>query len=146
MNPEFEEKLKTYLSSMIEVVFEYVGNNKEEVDEIYIFCSTEESLFFQFFYSINGQIVKKHKVNDLLILKCDTSKERQFSVLDIGMEDLSGIVSLFNGSQKDVPKSIKISYKPLTKEMDTHFIYDNRLIGTDLMEENLVEDWISLLI
>jgi hypothetical protein len=56
---------------------------------------------------------------------------------------LEAIASLFKRENKEVPKLIKITYYPSTQKMNTDFSYDNRLIGTELMGEDLVMQWIE---
>lgn len=51
------------ITSMVEACFEYVKWNKEDVTDIFIFCSAEAGLFLTWFYRIGGKIVKKHMIN-----------------------------------------------------------------------------------
>lgn len=141
--PEIENRLIPEIKSMIEIAFEYAGFNDQEIDKIYIFNSTEESIFFHFFYRINGQIVKKHKINDCLNTNCDTSPERQSSALNIGMDNLKTIIELFKEKKLEVPKRIKIEYSIKTNKMSSNYYYDNKLLDTDLMEEDLMKEWMK---
>lgn len=126
---------------MVEISFEYVEWNEQEVDSIHILCSTEESIFFTFFYSINGNVVARHKVNGYLNKKADITKSLQSAADKIGIKDLQNIIALFTDNNQEVPNLIKISYYPPTKKFETDFDYKKRLTGTDLMEEDLVEEW-----
>lgn len=145
MNKETESQIVANIKSMIEISFEYAGWNKDEIDAIYIFCSTEESFFFTFFFSVKGLIVERHKINDHLTRKCNTSIEQQFATDKIGGENLQKIVDLFKTEEEEVPSSIRVVYHPSTEKMNVKFDYQKRIEGTDLMEEDLVEDWISSL-
>ena len=145
MKSKFDVKLNEYLKSMIEVSFEYIGWNKEEVDSIHILCSTEESIYFHFFYSIGGNILERHKVNNYLKVKCNDSEEHQIAADNIGISDLEQIISLFKAENREIPFSIKITYLPATNKMESIFDYESKLLGSDLMEEDLLQQWIKSL-
>lgn len=143
--PEIESRLIPEIKSMIEIAFEYAGFNEQEVDDIYIFNSTEEGHFFHFFYGINGQIVKKHKINEVIKTKCDTSPEQQSAALAIGMKSLKSIVNLFTEKHLEVPKRIQVEYSIRTHHMKSNYFYDNKLLNTDLMDVDLMNEWIETL-
>jgi hypothetical protein len=82
---EFDNLLWQHITEMIEGAFEFIGNNKEEVDMIYIYGSMEnQNPFFNLFFGINGTIIKIHKVNSVLNRKVDVSDNAMFHQHDIG--------------------------------------------------------------
>lgn len=145
MNNQVTHRIKSHIKSMIEISFEYTGWNKEEVDHIFIFCSTEESLFFTVFYSINGILTERHRINEFLKKKCNTSELQQFAVDKIGLDNLEMIVSCFKTNSLEIPTVLKITYIPLSKEFNFEFDYQANLTGNDLIEEDLVEMWMKSL-
>lgn len=136
----FELSLNKIIKSMVEISYEFADRSKE-IDFIYIFCSIEESVFFTFFYKINGVLVKRHKLNDFLNKSCDVSPERQFAADDIGHSDLYALQALFEDENKDKPLSIKISYNTKTSKFSTDFIYEKLLMDSEYGVQDLVEDW-----
>lgn len=68
---------------------EYVDNR---ADDIYIYCSCENTYFFNVFYKVNGRIVHKHQPNEAQPGgNYDVSRERQRSMLCIGIDILENI-------------------------------------------------------
>lgn len=64
---KFDEEFQRLSTEMVEVAFEYVDRNSEEVDNIYIYASMEnEMYFYNVFYQINNTIVEKEFVNNVL--------------------------------------------------------------------------------
>jgi hypothetical protein len=109
---------------MVEIAFEYVGRNKEEVDCIYIYASMEDdSIFYNTFYSIKGNIVKAHKVNDYLSNNPATP-EMNKKLLKIGTDFLDETSELFENHNREVPTLMKMTYKPKTKTFDNDIHYE----------------------
>lgn len=142
---KFDKKFNDHIKSMVEVSFEYVGWNEKEIDHIYIFGSTEESSFFTFFYSIKGNIVERHKVNDYLVQKCNIKPSQQTAADMIGLKDLIAIMELFEKYKKEVPTILKIRYDTHSTKVDTNLSYEKRLIGTELGPADLLSEWIESL-
>ncbi len=71
---------------------EYV---EDRADKVYVYASCEEGMISgKFFYLINNQYVKCHKVNDALKIgeeRYDVSPGRMFKVLQIIGEDIEKI-------------------------------------------------------
>ena len=61
----FESGYEKLTKELVELCFEYVKYDSKNVEEIFIFFSTEfETIWFNVFYKINNQILEKHKVGD----------------------------------------------------------------------------------
>ena len=127
MENEFETQLNRHIKSMIEISFEFVDWNENEIERIYVLCSTEGSNFFTFFYSIRGVIVKRHLVNSYLKKKCNVEPAKQISSDRIGLKDLRSIVDLFKLYDKEIPMLIKIDFNILTSNMNMELSYEKRL-------------------
>jgi len=141
----FEELVNEKFKSMLEAAFEYSDFNEEEIKLIYVFCSLEEGFYYDFFYRIGGEIVKKHLINDFLISKCNDSDEQQLAAVDIGLNDLIELEKLFIENEKDLPTQIKIKYVVKDQSIDTDMVYSQNLIGTNKDDLELRNEWIESL-
>src|SRR4051794_21091325 len=104
---EFDKRFQELYTQMVEIAFEFVSRNKEEVDKIYIFGSMEgNNLFYNVFYKINGKLVKIHKINVVSARQYDTSRERMFALLKLGNEYLESTVKLFKEDNRQIPTLI----------------------------------------
>jgi len=57
---KFDQEFQRLTTEMVEVGFEYIGRNKEEVDNVYIYASMEDEMYFyNLFYKINNIVVEK---------------------------------------------------------------------------------------
>lgn len=64
MNKVFEDFFSELQADMVSICLEYVSNN---ADTIFIYCSFEEKVISSdFFFLINGKVVRKNKLNDAL--------------------------------------------------------------------------------
>lgn len=123
----FDTELQRLTSEMVEISFEFVNRNTDEVDRIFIYGSMEGySLFFKVFYQINGQLVGMHKVNDLLEKPCDTSRDRMFKLLGLGNDYLKEIDELFKSDDREVPTYMKMIYEPKSGAFDNEIRYENQ--------------------
>jgi hypothetical protein len=143
---EFDRELNKLFKSMIEVAFEYVNFNEEEVKIIYIFCSLEEGYYFDFFYNINNTIVKKHQVNEVLEKKSKITDEKQLAALDIGLAEIAILEKLFKDDNNEIPKQVKLNYSISEDKYISNISYEQKLIGTEKMDTDLRDDWIKELI
>ena len=84
---EFDEKFRELYTNMVEIAYEYVNGNKEEVDDIYIYGSIEAGdFYYKSFYKINGQIVKMNNVNTVSTMQYDASRDRMIALMCQGIE------------------------------------------------------------
>src|SRR5690625_190159 len=86
---EFEDRFSELQADMISICMEYV---EDRADKVYVYASCEEGVISsRFFYLINNQYVKSHKVNDAVEngdKKYDVSPQRGFMVLRIINENI----------------------------------------------------------
>jgi hypothetical protein len=127
MVKSFEVSFVELQSDMVNICLEYV-NGKAEL--IYIYCSFEHnSLTSNVFYSINNILVKKHKLNDVIIIGdkasvYDTSIEWQRLLIKNINKDIEKINDLCKKHGKPMPTEIKIIYDVGNKNMKAEYQYD----------------------
>ncbi|WP_226669733.1 immunity protein YezG family protein [Metabacillus litoralis] len=121
----FEDRFSELQADMISICMEYI---KERADKVYVYASCEETVISsKFFYLINNQYVKPHKVNDALANgdeSYDVSSERQFMVLDILNEDIEKIKELCFEYEKDMPTEMKLIYDVKSGKFKAEYKYD----------------------
>lgn len=140
---EFDVELRGLFKSMLDIAFEYVNFNDKEVTEIYVFCSTEISLYFTFFYRIHETVLDRHLINEKLHKKCDISSDKQFEADDFGLIDLNKFVALFKSAGREVPTIIKLSFSVVNQKFDTNLSYDHLLANSELMATDLSDQWLE---
>ena len=85
----FEEEMTELQSDMVDICNEY---SKGLADKIFIYVSYEGLLNTDYFYSINGDIIERHKLNTSGInADFDVSVDCQKQVLNILKEDVHKI-------------------------------------------------------
>lgn len=93
---EFDAKFQKLTTEIVEIAFEFINYNDEEVDIIFVYGSMENlNPFFNLFYKINGTLIELHKINSVLKKQCDASSDKMFDLLDLGVEYLEKIAELF---------------------------------------------------
>lgn len=142
MKKTFEDYFSTLQTDMVAIALEYVDN---QADKIYIYCSYEPTMYsFNVFYEISGEIVHKHKLNDLSesTYQYDISKERQRTLLKIGTENLKSIHSYCKEFNQEMPTEMKLCYDVQRNKLEGKYRYD--LIYThddDLLPMNIFNQW-----
>lgn len=122
---EFDTEFQKLCTSMVEASFQYVSNNSEEVDTIYIYGSCENrNPFFNVFFRINGTLVNIHKVNTVSMQRYVVSDDTMFGLLDEGVECLDEMIRLFQQDQREVPTLMKMTYHPKTGAFNNDVLYD----------------------
>jgi hypothetical protein len=122
---EFNEKFRDLFSGMIQVAFEYVNRNTEEVDAVYVYVAMEgPSNFYNIFYKINNQFVEMHEVNSVSNIQYDTAVKRMMDVLKLGTGDVAEMRALFEEFQGQVPTQMKMIFEPKTDKFDNDISYD----------------------
>lgn len=109
---------------MIDIAFEFVNHNNEEVNGIYLYASMEGGCSYNVFYNIDGQLVKLHKVNTVLKKQCDISGERMFRLLNHGNGYLKEMIDLFQRDNREVPTLMQLVYAPATGKPDNKISYE----------------------
>ncbi|MDN3693552.1 hypothetical protein QWZ06_15295 [Chryseobacterium tructae] len=143
MSP-FDTEFQKYLAELVETGFEFVNNNSEEVDAVYIIGLIESGYFYKAFYEINGYLVKSHKVNDVSDMQYDIGDEKSFGMLKKGNQILKDIEKLFKNDGREVPGMLKLSYHPKTDKFNSDFSYDKTFINHKTRTaQDVYEEWFT---
>ena len=125
MGKVFGDHFVELQTDMIAVCLEYA---EEKADKIYIYCSFEDMVIScDFFYCINGNIVKKHKLNDAVndeSFRYDTSVARQKATLDIITDDIKSIYRLCKECKREMPTEIRLIYDVKKNSVMAEYRYD----------------------
>ena len=124
MKKVFEDFFSELQADMVSICLEYAEKNAEV---IYIYCSAESNMIAcQFFFKINGTVVKKNKLNDTVTngFRYDVSLGRQKAVMKILTEDVGKIVALCNEYGRDKPTEIKLIYNVKKNSLEAKYKYD----------------------
>lgn len=145
MSKVFEDYFSELQGDMVSICLEYVEN---KADKIYIYCSFEEGVIScDFFYCINGKVVRKHKLNDAINVELgkfeyDTSVERQKGAMNIINDDIEKLYKICNEYKKEMPTEIKLIYdvpkNSLTAEYKYDLVYSNDTIKT---ADDIAMEW-----
>jgi hypothetical protein len=126
MKKVFEDYLSELQADMVSTCFEYA---EKRTDKIYIYCSHEHGFITcDFFYCVNGSIVRKHElndVNDTQDFNYDTSGKRQSIALCAIIENIKKIAELCKAYEKDVPTEIKLIYNVKKSSLNVTYEYDS---------------------
>uniref|UniRef100_A0AB33JHZ4 DUF600 domain-containing protein n=2 Tax=unclassified Prevotella TaxID=2638335 RepID=A0AB33JHZ4_9BACT len=142
MNNNFDNDFHSLLTEIVELAFEYVDNNIDEVDAVYAIGLIEEGYFFKTFYKINGQLAKSHKVNDISKKQYDISSTRAFNLLNLGNEILMKIENLFMNCNREIPTILKLVYFPKTGNFESYFGYERNFShSTTKTAQDIYEEW-----
>ncbi|MEB5480469.1 DUF600 domain-containing protein [Shouchella clausii] len=125
MSKIFEDKFSELQADMVAICLEYVENRAEK---IFIYGSFEEKVISSdFFYCINGKVVRKHKLNDAINNPIDfqynTSGERQSGVLNILNNNIKKMIKLCEEYNREMPSEIKLIYNVVNNNLKADFKY-----------------------
>ena len=145
MKKEFEDYFSDIQSDMVAITLEYVESRAEK---IYVYCSVEENVVSSgFFYKINGQIVKKNKLNNILQQGeslYDVSIDRQKAAVNIINDDIKKLMKLCTEYEKDMPTQIKIIYDIGANSLNADYRYDLVFSGTSTKSAfDILEEWVE---
>ena len=129
MSKVFEDYFSELQADMVSICLEYVN---DRADKIYIYCSHEKGIISSyFFYCINGKVVKKHKLNDALVITnekdnfvYDTSGERQGAVLKIINSNIEKIIQVCKEYKVEMPTEMKLIYDVGKNSLKADYKYD----------------------
>lgn len=125
MGKVFEDFFTELQTDMISICLEYA---EERAEMIYIYCSYEAGMISSdFFYKINGNIVKKNKLNDAIVdggKPYDVSVDRQKGAIDIITDNIISINKLCQKYHKDMPTQIKLIYDVSQNKVQADYRYD----------------------
>ena len=77
MGKMLEDYFSEIQADMVSICLEYV---EKRAEKIYIYCSFEDGMISSgFFYKVNSKIVKKNKLNDVIV---DGQKNMMYQYLD----------------------------------------------------------------
>lgn len=127
MTKAFEDNFSEFQADMVAICLEYASNR---VDEIYIYCSSEEKVISSnFFFRINGMLVRKHKLNDVAnfgtdVFTYNTSGYRQRVALKIINENIEKIIELCKEFDRKMPTEMKLIYNVKRNSLVADYKYD----------------------
>ncbi|WP_249872884.1 DUF600 domain-containing protein [Oceanobacillus saliphilus] len=126
MSKIFEDKFSELQADMVAICLEYVESRAEK---IFIYCSFEAKVISSdFFYCINGKVVRKHKLNDAINnpidFQYDTSGERQSGVLNILNNNIKEMIKLCEEYNREMPSEIKLIYNVVNNSLKADYKYD----------------------
>ena len=144
MHNNFDNDFQGLLTEIVELSFEYVDNNVDEVDTVYTIGLIEKGYFFKTFYKINGQLAKSHKINEVSKKQYDISSTRAFNLLTLGNEILMKIEKLFVDYDREIPTILKLVYFPKTGSFESYFGYEKTFSNsTTKTAQDVYEEWYS---
>ncbi len=136
----FDAKFQELFTNMVEIAFEYVNRNKDEIDAVYVYGSMEnKEFFYNNFYKISGHIIKRHKINTVSSQQYDLSSERTFAMLNMGNKYLEETAHLFSDAGREVPTLMKMIFYPKTGKFQNDVSYE--LQYSNDPEKTSVEDF-----
>lgn len=142
MNTEFDKAFQELFTELIELAFDFVDNNTNEVDAVYVIGLIEKGYFFKTFYKINNVLVKSHKVNTVSKAQYDISNTRAFGLLHSGNETLKKIEELFSHNNRDVPTMLKLIYFPKTGKFESNLSYETTFSNSNSKTaQDVYEAW-----
>jgi hypothetical protein len=127
MTKTFEDSFSEFQADMVLICLEYASNR---VDEIYIYCSSEGKVISSnFFFRINGMLVRKDKLNVAINFGSDgftynTSADRQRVALKIINENILKIIELCKEFNRKMPTEMKLIYNVKRNSMVADYKYD----------------------
>ncbi|MEN2667813.1 DUF600 domain-containing protein [Listeria aquatica] len=138
----FEEYFTDLQADMVSICLEY---SEKKVEKIYIYGSIENNTTaFNVFFESKGKLLHLNELNSVLEQnnKIDDHIDRQFGVLQIGVEDIEKIRHLCEEYKMDVPTEIKIQYDVLENNMNADYRYENVYSNTkDKTDNDIFNDW-----
>ena len=104
-----------------------MSNSCEAAEKIFIYVSYEGLLNTDYFYSINGDIIERHKLNTSGInADFDVSVDCQKQVLNILKEDVHKIKAVCDKYNQPMPTEMRLVYEPKTKKFNAEYKYENQ--------------------
>lgn len=132
IDKQFHDKLFGHVKAMINISWDYIDNATEGLKIIYVFGSMEGGAYlFDTFYNINSEILQNHQTEN-------QSWEKSSHMMDMGIEKLEDITTLFKKHKKAAPTQIKVEYDFISEELKYDFEYD--LIWSNKEEGGLPSD------
>lgn len=125
MSKIFEDYFSEIQTDMVSICLEYV---EERAEKIYIYCSFEEGIVSSdYFYNINGKVVERHKLNDMLSSgenNYDVSVQRQSGVVKILNMDIKSVIKLCKEYNREIPTEMKLIYNIEENSLKAEYKYE----------------------
>ena len=144
LNPRpktFESEFEKLTAELVQVCFEYVNFDSENVQKIFIYVSTElDTIWFNTFYKINDELHRKHKVGE----KYDTSSEMQYKLIEVANSINQKLIQNFRKHSKDVPTELRITYAVEGGKFNCDLKYDAVIADNPELDwHSLCEEWME---
>ena len=138
----FEDQFTPIQKDIASVCLEYAEG---AADTIFIHALCEGDIISSnFFYRVNGQLKKKHQLNNNSDGLIDTSSKRQQAVLDALNDDVEKIKALCAGSKQPMPTEMKIFFDVKKKALSAKYRYEPVYTGSaDKTAMTVFEDWFA---
>ena len=134
----FEDEFSELQADMVDICNEY---SCEAAEKIFIYVSYEGLLNTDYFYSINGDIIERHKLNTSGInADFDVSVDCQKQVLNILKEDVYKIKAVCDKYNQPMPTEMRLVYEPKTKKFTAEYKYENQFTD-DMALSDIVNAW-----
>ena len=134
----FEDKLSEIQKDMISLALELAEG---KIDTVYIYGSYENnSLSFNSFFAQDNKVYTINKLDQLGIE--NLTKDRMFQYLDIGINDLERLITLFQEDKKQAPTQLKLVYDNVNKKAKAQYSYDSFYSNSDtLTSYDIFMEW-----
>ena len=143
MGKVFEDYFSELQADMVSICLEYV---EKRAEKIYIYCSFESGVISSdFFYKINGKIVKRSKLNDVIEngqKEYDVSVARQKGAINIINDDIKTLKKLCQEYHKEMPTQIKLIYDVAANKLNADYSYDLFFSNDpNKTADDILEEW-----
>ena len=137
MANSFESRFSEYQAGMINVCLEYC---QYKCDKVYVhIINGKDSVFTNFFFSINGILRKKSNLGDS---DATVSMPRQKEALKIVSDNAKKIYALFEEYKRPTPTELKIVYDARSKGLKADYSYEP-VVSADKPETAVTEAWFN---
>jgi hypothetical protein len=134
--------ISNYYEKIIRECMLYVDNSIQ-VETIYIYSSLEDNwwLFFNVFYKIKGEILKKHQLNKVFS-EYQVADMKQSHLNKICQAELKEMKFAISSNQIKVPTEIRVIFHPQIKECKYLLKYEKQLVN-DLSFHEITDKWFA---
>jgi hypothetical protein len=140
----FDRRFRELYTGLVEIAFEFVGRNKQEVDAVYVFGTMGiRGYYYNWCYRINGKLVAVEDVNDVSKQQYDLSDDRCDALTEIGIEDLKKTEALFVEAGKEAPTLMKMVYYPKTGQFNNDLDYELILSDRSKSINMFFKEWFA---
>ncbi|MBC1920868.1 hypothetical protein [Listeria grayi] len=138
----FEDVFMDIQADMVSLGFDYVESQAEKV---FIYVSYEEgALDFNVFYQIKSEIVTPSKVNNVLNKKVDSSDDKIFSLLGLGLDEFKRIISACKEYDRPIPTEMRLTYDVKANSLKADYQYEPVYSNTDDLDPyDIFNSWIE---